>query len=117
MKKYKVRWEKAGTADEIKAENEKSAYSAFIEKAEEIRQESVIVNWGYMGEAKFSDHIEASSTKITSESSKISSSTSTSSIEDKLDKLYDVMNHIRWIGLGIGGMFAITFIIPQCSGG
>ena len=99
MKKYKVRWEKAGTADEIKAENEKSAYSAFIEKAEEIRQESVIVNWGYMGEAKFSDHIEASSTKITSESSKISSSTSTSSIEDKLDKLYDVMNHIRWIGL------------------
>jgi hypothetical protein len=36
-------------------------------------------------------------------------------IEDKLDKLYDVMNHIRWIGLGIGGMFAITFIIPQCS--
>ena len=40
----------------------------------------------------------------------------TEGIEHKLDKLYDVMNHIRWIGLGIGGMFAITFVIPQCSG-
>ena len=38
-------------------------------------------------------------------------------IESKLDRLYDVMNHIRWIGLSIAGMFAITFIIPQCTGG
>ena len=40
------------------------------------------------------------------------------SIEQKLDKLYNVMNDLRWIGFGIGGMFAITFIIPQfCTGG
>jgi hypothetical protein len=37
--------------------------------------------------------------------------------DDKLDKIYDVLNHIRWIGLSIGGMFAITFILPQCTGG
>lgn len=37
-------------------------------------------------------------------------------VEEKLDKLYDVMNHIRWIGLSIASMFALTFIIPQCSG-
>ena len=33
------------------------------------------------------------------------------------EKTYDVLNHIRWIGLSIGGMFALTFIIPQCTGG
>ena len=42
---------------------------------------------------------------------------SNSSIEHKLDRLYDVMNHIRWIGLSIGCMFALTFIVPQCTGG
>ena len=35
--------------------------------------------------------------------------------EDKLDKIYDVLNHIRWIGMGIGGMFALTFIVPHCT--
>ena len=41
-----------------------------------------------------------------------------SSTDQKLDKIYDVLNHIRWIGLGIGGMFALTFIVPQmCTGG
>ena len=40
-----------------------------------------------------------------------------SSTDQKLDKIYDVLNHIRWIGLSIGGMFALTFIVPQCSGG
>jgi hypothetical protein len=37
--------------------------------------------------------------------------------DDKLDKIYDVLNHIRWIGLSIGGMFAVTFMLPQCTGG
>ena len=41
----------------------------------------------------------------------------TESVGEKLDKLYDVMNHIRWIGLSIGCMFALTFIVPQCTGG
>ena len=36
--------------------------------------------------------------------------------EAKLDKIYDVLNHIRWIGLSIAMMFAMTFVIPQsCS--
>ena len=42
---------------------------------------------------------------------------SSEGIESKLARLYDVMNHIRWIGLSIGGMFALTFILPQCTGG
>ena len=43
---------------------------------------------------------------------------SSSFTDQKLDKIYDVLNHIRWIGLGIGGMFALTFIVPQmCTGG
>ena len=33
------------------------------------------------------------------------------------EKKYDVLNHIRWIVLSIGFMFAITFVIPNCSGG
>ena len=41
----------------------------------------------------------------------------TESVGEKLDRLYDVMNHIRWIGLSIGCMFALTFIVPQCTGG
>ena len=41
----------------------------------------------------------------------------TESVGEKLDRLYDVMNHIRWIGLSIGCMFALTFIDPQCTGG
>ena len=40
----------------------------------------------------------------------------TESFGEKLDRLYDVMNHIRWIGLSIGCMFALTFIVPQCTG-
>ena len=45
------------------------------------------------------------------------SSNTSSKVEEKLDRLYDVMNHIRWIGLSIGCMFALTFIVPQCTGG
>ena len=50
------------------------------------------------------------------ENSNTSESSSPSSIEHKLDRLYDVMNHIRWIGLSIGCMLALTFIVPQCTG-
>jgi len=55
------------------------------------------------------DSPKASSTSIEDKPNQIS----TASLEEKLDKLYDVMNHIRWIGLSIAGMFAITFIIPH----
>ena len=33
----------------------------------------------------------------------------------KLDRIYDVLNHIRWIGLGLAGLFTVTFILPQCA--
>ena len=39
------------------------------------------------------------------------------SLNNKLDKIYEVLVLIRWAAIGIGGMFAITFIIPQCTGG
>lgn len=35
--------------------------------------------------------------------------------EDKLDKIYDVLNHIRWIGLGLAGLFTVVFIVPHCT--
>ena len=57
------------------------------------------------------------SAKVNHKSSPSLEPSSTKQIEDKLDKLYDVMNHIRWIGLSIGCMFALTFIVPQCTGG
>ena len=37
--------------------------------------------------------------------------------DQKLDRIYNVLNHIRWIGLGIGFMFALTFIVPQFASG
>ena len=39
------------------------------------------------------------------------------SLNNKLDKIYEVLVLIRWAAIGIGAMFAITFIIPQCTGG
>ena len=57
---------------------------------------------------KYSERTKSTNNKLSKEGF--------SSLERKLDKLYDVLNHIRWIGLGIGGMFAMTFIIPQCIG-
>ena len=60
----------------------------------------------------------ASKLKVGHESPKeLPSSNTSSKVEEKLDRLYDVMNHIRWIGLRIGCMFALTFIVPQCTGG
>lgn len=36
-------------------------------------------------------------------------------LNEKLDKTYAVLNHIRWIGLGLAGLFISTFILPHCS--
>ena len=81
----------------------------------------------------------ASKLKVGHESPKeLPLSNTSSKLEEKLDRLYDVMNHIRWIGdkttfakldyicktlnhirwigLSIGCMFALTFIVPQCTG-
>ena len=30
----------------------------------------------------------------------------------KLDRIYNVLNHIRWIGLSIAMMLALSFIVP-----
>ena len=60
----------------------------------------------------------ASKLKVGHESpKKLPPSNTSSKVEEKLDRLYDVMNHIRWIGLSIASMFALTFIVPQCTGG
>ena len=28
--------------------------------------------------------------------------------DDKLDRIYDVLNHIRWIGLGLAGLYYLN---------
>ena len=38
------------------------------------------------------------------------------STEDKLNYLCKTLDQIRWIGLSIAVMFALTFLIPQCTG-
>ena len=40
----------------------------------------------------------------------------TLSTDDKLEYICNTLNHIRWIGLSIGIMFALTFLLPQCTG-
>jgi hypothetical protein len=64
-----------------------------------------------------SDESEPNSSPNETHNGSTEAISSNSSIEHKLDRLYDVMNHIRWIGLSIGCMFALTFIVPQCTGG
>ena len=66
---------------------------------------------------KVTPHESKSKSSQTETNNNTESVSSNSSIEHKLDRLYDVMNHIRWIGISIGCMFAITFMIPQCTGG
>jgi hypothetical protein len=38
------------------------------------------------------------------------------STEDKLNYICQTLDQIRWIGLSIALMFALTFVIPQCTG-
>ena len=121
----------------IKAESPKLAYEAFVKSIKPLPFAKVSVHWGLLGAKQFEPpHYEGHRAKketreITNtitkeektpshESSKggVSEDAISSSFTDqKLDKIYDVLNHIRWIGLSIGGMFALTFIVPQCSGG
>ena len=107
--------------DSIKAENADSAYEKFIYKMraehKDIPFRIVYVKGGMLEENRFEPpHYDGHKEKPASTSNESKQQVS-GSIENKLDRLYDVMNHIRWIGLGIGGMFAITFILPQCTGG
>ena len=116
---YLVNWSDKGIDDakEIEAKTSKDAYLKFIE--EDVYRSVAVTVWSE-GEASktedFEDHIqEAEDRELNDEHKSISHSSSFT--DQKLDKIYDVLNHIRWIGLGIGGMFALTFIIPQCTGG
>ena len=40
----------------------------------------------------------------------------TLSTDDKLEYICNTLNHIRWIGLSIAIMFALTYLMPQCTG-
>jgi hypothetical protein len=126
--RYKVYWKSQSQKDAVIFEcgNEEQAKAMFLQDNEE-REEPLIIE--YDDKVIDKEYIEPVKTEQSSPSHSDghkgkSASTSneskqqvSGSIEDKLDRLYDVMNHIRWIGLGIGGMFAITFILPQCTGG
>ena len=114
----------------IKAESPKLAYEAFVNSMKSLPFAKIRVSWGFMGHEQFEpphleDHQDREQ-KVTEEdpnesnqkNSGVSRDAISSSTDQKLDKIYDVLNHIRWIGLGIGGMFALTFIVPQmCTGG
>jgi hypothetical protein len=42
----------------------------------------------------------------------------TSTTDQKLDKIYEALENLRWIGIGIGCMLALAlFVIPQCAKG
>ena len=127
MAKYEVKFDVDGQDFlEFERGSAEEAYEAFLEEDEKELDAPIVVWLGLEKVATFKRHIggeddveeEIASHGDTNYEHQPSRSfeQTNRAIEDKLDKLYDVMNHIRWIGLGIGGMFAITFVIPQCSG-
>ena len=127
MKKYKVYWD-PGMDTDAKAKvkvfttgSPKEAYKKFLASEPKIKARKVRVDCGLFGTNLFRDHIREPSAEEKRKAEEEQEGTTeehkgSSSLEQKLDKLYDVLNHIRWIGLSIGGMFALTFIIPQCTG-
>ncbi len=120
----------------IKAESPKLAYEAFVKSIKPLPFAKVRVHWGLLGAKQFEPpHYEGHRAKketreitntITKEEKTPSHESSkggggrdaiSASTDQKLDKIYIELQHIRWIGLGIGAMFALTFIVPQCTGG
>ena len=125
-------------SEEIEAKSPKAAYEKYVALNKPIPFKRISVNWGMFGADGFDPphyegHVEESQNDVSSETKKKdtnSPSRSPSSaelnplkgfeheeIEYQLDKIYIVMDHIRWIGLSIGCMLALTFIVPQCTGG
>jgi hypothetical protein len=95
----------------VEADNPQQAMDNFLKIAGNPQSSEVTVNeWN-----ENSSH-RAHTTSTKEDSSSTLEDSSDTLLSHKLDKLYDVMNHIRWIGLSIGCMFALTFIVPQCTG-
>ena len=126
MNKYKVRYQ--GRVEEILCEGEtpRMSVKTFIKKIGfkplpvEVWDDRWIVFDSHISQYQEKEKTKNQEKVTESNQQKFSggSRDAISSFTDqKLDKIYDVLNHIRWIGLGIGGMFALTFIIPQCTGG
>ena len=129
MKKYRVFWKRNKDGEvverEIEAGSPKAAYREFLGSEPEVLNQPVVVEgrasfaglpMGYLESEHFEEHIDRTKEAAEPENSKREEINGASSVEQKLDKLYDVLDHIRWIGLSIGGMLALTFIIPQCVG-
>ena len=118
--KYKIYWKSQSIKDakHYNCGSEAEAQAMFLKDNQQWKEVFIIESEEGLVEKEIieppkqvatQDSPKASSTSIEDKPNQIS----TASLEEKLDKLYDVMNHIRWIGLSIAGMFAITFIIPH----
>tara|TARA_Y100001934_G_scaffold270914_1_gene356586 strand:+ start:615 stop:1043 length:429 start_codon:yes stop_codon:yes gene_type:complete len=129
MKKYIVFWKRNKEGEvverEIEAGSPKAAYREFLGSEPEILDQPVVVEgrasfaglpMGYLESEHFEEHIDRTKEAAEPENSKQEEINGASSVEQKLDKIYGVLDHIRWIGIGIGCMFAMTFIFPKCSG-
>lgn len=132
-------------SDKIEANSPKEAYEKFVASNKPIPFSRIIINWGFSGAEgydppHYEGHVEepennqSGETKETEREIAVRSIGSTKEVtpsnepsqqvieksvvrlEEKLDKLWRVMDHIRGIGISIAMMFALTFIVPQCSG-
>ena len=110
----KVKWEGSENEVVVDADTAENAYLKFLEDAHPEDKPVVVSFSSSLGSGNvnkvFTDHLDGATPSFY-ERKKFES------LEVRLERIYDVLNHMRWIGLGIGGMFALTFIVPQCTGG
>ena len=102
MKEYKVHWSRSSEKTKITANSDKEAAKMFLESQPSKRDEAIWVQGGFMSTSAF----EVS--QLIGEA--VGSATiAVESNEQKLDKIYGVLNHIRW--LMIVTIF-VTIVLP-----
>lgn len=127
MAMYEIKFDANGQDFlEFESSSAQEAFEAFIEQDEKKLDAPIVVWVGMEKIATFRRHIGGkdeineliNSKKNTNHHRPTTKSfqQNNQAIEDKLDMIYNVMNHIRWIGLSFCCMFAIAFI-TQCTGG
>jgi hypothetical protein len=113
---YLVNWDGEGSenASEFECDSAEEAYKKFLKEiglnGGEVN--AIVCVWGKDdGDyEEFNAHFKKASKPIAKKPE------NSSSTNEQLEKIYKVLNHMRWIGLGIGSMLALIFIIPQCTG-
>jgi hypothetical protein len=112
MKKFTVT--DGATKRRIDAESPESAYQKYLKLVPEVKSANVVVYWGLMGCKTFTPHIpkEQKQKQMVEETNRHHSP----SMEKQLNEIWDILNHMRWILLGIGALLIIGLISPQCAG-